>query len=151
MEYRFVSEAVAFGSSSDKKAALAELSHVFADAYDVDQASVEESLNRREELGSTGFGRGIAIPHARIEGLKRPVAAFLKLAAPIDFQAADTMPVELVFGLLSPVNCGAAHLHALAAISRSLRDEEWRQALVDAPDLASLRALLIEVTSRDAA
>ena len=151
MNYIFVPEAVAFGEGATKDAVLAELARCFAVAYRLDRGAIAAALAERERVGSTGFGRGVAMPHARVTGLKRPVAAFLKLSSPIDFQAADTMPVELVFGLLSPPSCGAAHLHALAAISRSLRNEDWRKSLVQAPDVASLRALLIEATSRDAA
>jgi nitrogen PTS system EIIA component len=97
------------------------------------------------------FGRGVAIPHARISGLNRPVAAFLRLEAPVAFNAADGMPVDLVFGLLSPEQIGAAHLHALAAISRMMRDERMHAALVQAPGPEALYALLSNVIDRDAA
>jgi PTS system nitrogen regulatory IIA component len=84
-------------------------------------------------------------------GLKRPVAAFLKLAAPVAYDAADRQPVELVFGLLSPENAGTTHLHALAAISRLLRDERVHEALVNAPHAEAIYGLLSNVTDRDAA
>jgi PTS system nitrogen regulatory IIA component len=93
----------------------------------------------------------VAIPHARIEGLKRPVAALLKLEHAVDFAAADDLPVDLVFGLLSPADAGATHLHALAAISRLVRDETMHEALVEATDAEALYALLTNATDRDAA
>jgi PTS system nitrogen regulatory IIA component len=93
----------------------------------------------------------VAIPHARLPGLTRPVAVFLRLEAPVGFDAADGMPVDLVFGLLSPEAAGAAHLHALAAISRMMRDEAMHTALSDAPGAEALYALLANVIDRDAA
>ena len=100
---------------------------------------------------STGIGRGVAIPHARIEGLSRPVAVFLKLEHPVDFDAADGMPVDCIFGLLSPEQAGAMHLQALAAISRMTRDERMHEALVAATDVEALNGLLVNVIDRDAA
>jgi PTS system nitrogen regulatory IIA component len=113
---------------------------------------VLEHLEERERLGSTGFGRGVAIPHARMPNIGgRPVAALLKLRHPADFAAADGMPVDIVFGLLSPENSGATHLHALAAISRLMRDERVHEALSDAPNQEALYGLLTNATDRDAA
>ncbi len=144
-------EAVATVNAASKAVILEQLADQFASAYALDRDDVLENLLARESLGSTGFGRGVAIPHARIAGLKRPVAAFLKLAAPVDFDAADGGPVTLVFGLLSPENSGAGHLHALAAISRMVRDEDMQHALSDAPGPEALFSLLANVVERDAA
>lgn len=144
-------EAVAVVDVGDKHAILEQLGQAFARSWGLDAADVLEHLGERERLGSTGFGRGVAIPHARIAGLARPVAALLKLRQPVDFAAADGMPVDLVFGLLSPENSGATHLHALAAISRLMRDERVHEALSDAPDAEALYGLLTNVTDRDAA
>jgi hypothetical protein len=83
---------------------------------------VLERVEERETLGSTGFGRGVAIPHARLETIPRPVAAFLRLEKPVDFASSDGMPVDCVFGLLSPEQAGATHLQALAEISRLMAD-----------------------------
>jgi PTS system nitrogen regulatory IIA component len=93
----------------------------------------------------------VAIPHARIPGLTRPVAAFFRLEKPVQFDAADGMPVDLVFGLLSPESAGAAHLHALAAISRMMRDDALHAALGEAPGTEALFALLSNGSDRDAA
>ncbi|MFC4253854.1 PTS transporter subunit EIIA [Altererythrobacter xixiisoli] len=144
-------EAVKIADPGDKPAIFRALSEIFAQSWDIDAAAVLERLEERENLGSTGFGRGVAIPHARFPGLARPVTALLKLRQPTDFNAADGMPVELVFGLLSPENSGATHLHALAAISRLVRDEKVRDALVEAPDAEALFGLLTNATDRDAA
>lgn len=144
-------EAVAVIDAADKQAILERLSQTFAASYGLDVGQVLDALEERERLGSTGFGRGVAIPHARISGLQRPVAALLKLPQPVDFASADGLPVDLVFGLLSPDNSGATHLHALAAISRLMRDERVHEALSDAPDAEALYGLLTNVTDRDAA
>jgi PTS system nitrogen regulatory IIA component len=84
-------------------------------------------------------------------GLTRPVAVFMRLASPVEFESADGMPVDLVFGLLSPENSGATHLHALAAISRLMRDERVHEALSEAPDEEALFSLLNNAADRDAA
>ena len=144
-------ECIAIAGATDKAQILEQLSELFAQSWNLDQGDVLDHLEERERLGSTGFGRGAAIPHARIAGISRPVAAVLKLRTPVDFAAADGMPVELVFGLLSPEASGATHLHALASISRLARDEQMRDALADAPDEATLYSLLANAADRDAA
>ena len=149
--YLLKPDSVAIIDAADKQAILDRLSALFARTYDLDAGLVLEYLEEREKLGSTGFGRGVAIPHARIPGIQRPVAALLKLRHPAQFNAADGLPVELVFGLLSPENSGAAHLHALAAISRLLRDEDVRDALADAPSEEAMYGLLTNATDRDVA
>ena len=144
-------EAVAIVDVADKQAILEQLSRTFAASYALEAGEVLEYLEERERLGSTGFGRGVAIPHARIPGIARPVAALLKLRHPAEFAAADGLPVDLVFGLLSPENSGATHLHALAAISRLMRDDRVHEALSDAPNQEALYGLLTNATDRDAA
>lgn len=149
--FTLLPEAVGTIAADSKPAILEQLASRFAEVYGLDSAAVLGRIQEREKLGSTGFGRGVAIPHARIEGLTRPVAAFLRLRAPVAFDAADGMPVDLVFGLLSPEHAGAAHLHALAAISRLMRDERMHSALVQAPGAEALYGLLSNVIDRDAA
>lgn len=144
-------ESVGLVSAASKSDILGSLAAIFARAWDLDETLVLEQLQERENLGSTGFGRGIAIPHARLSGIARPLAAVLKLKKAADFGSADGLPVDLVFGLLSPENCGATHLHALAEISRLARDERMHEALTDAPDAEALYALLSNATDRDAA
>jgi nitrogen PTS system EIIA component len=144
-------EAVDTAEADSKQAVLDQLASRFARVYGLDRTLVLERIEEREKLGSTGFGRGVAIPHARIPDLARPVAVFLRLATPVGFDSADGMPVNLVFGLLSPEQAGAAHLHALAAISRLMRDERMHEALEEAPGSEALYALLANVIDRDAA
>ena len=144
-------EAVATIRADGKPAILQALAARFAAVYGLDGAAVLSGIEEREKLGSTGFGRGVAIPHARIAGINRPVAAFLRLETPVKFDAADAMPVDLVFGLLSPEQAGAAHLHALAAISRTMRVERMHAALSQAADAEVIYGLLCNVIDRDAA
>jgi len=149
--YTLLPEAVGTVRADTKAAILDRLAEHFAEVYGLDRDVVRERIEQREQLGSTGFGRGVAIPHARVEGVNRPVAVFLRLEAPVDFDAADAMPVNFVFGLLSPEAAGAAHLHALAAISRMMRDDRMHEALIRAPSAEALYGLLHNVNDRDAA
>lgn len=144
-------EAVVLARLDNSQEILAEISTLFADVYGLSAVQVLDGLEQREALGSTGFGRGIAIPHCRSESVARPTVAVLKLEQPVDFKAADAMPVSLVFGLVSPEGAGATHLHALAAISRMMRDESMVSALLDAPDSEALFAILTNQFLRDAA
>ncbi len=149
--FTLMPEAVGTIRAESKQAILEQLAARFSAVYDLDAAVVLERIEERERLGSTGFGRGVAIPHARIADLGRPVAAFFRLDASVAFDAADGMPVDLVFGLLSPENAGATHLHALAAISRMMRDDRMHAALSQAPGSEALYGLLCNVIDRDAA
>lgn len=149
--FNLMPEAVGTIGADSKQAILEQLAQRFAGVYGLDPVLVLDRIEEREKLGSTGFGRGVAIPHARIPGLSRPVAAFLRLDAPVAFDAADGMPVDMVFGLLSPEAAGAAHLHALAAISRMMRDEAMHRALGEAPGGEAIYALLASSIERDAA
>ncbi len=149
--FKLEQSAVRRTSAKDKADVLRQLADGFASSYGLDAEAVLELLEEREKLGSTGFGRGFAIPHNRITGISHPVAQFLRLDAPVDFKAADGMPVGIVFGLLSPESGGAAHLHALAAISRLMRDGAMTARLQAAPDEDALFALLSNVIDRDAA
>ncbi|HZU62970.1 MAG TPA: PTS sugar transporter subunit IIA [Novosphingobium sp.] len=149
--FTLLPDAVGIIRADSKAAVVEQLAARFASVYGLDEALVRQRIEERERLGSTGFGRGVAIPHARIGDLPKPVAAFFRLAGPVAFESADDMPVDLVFGLLSPEQAGAAHLHALAAISRLMRDEAMRLALLEAPGDEALYALLANVIDRDAA
>lgn len=151
VNFTMLPEAVALADLGTKQQVLEKLSKIFAEAYGLDRDDILEGLEQREALGSTGFGRGAAIPHCRNEAVKRPTGVLLKLENPVEFAAADAMPVSIVFGLVSPENAGAAHLHALAAISRPTRDEAMLQMLLDAPDSDALYAVLTNQFLRDAA
>lgn len=149
--FTLLPEAVGTIRADSKPAILEQLADRFAGVYGLVAADVLERIEERERLGSTGFGRGVAIPHARHADIARPVAVFLRLESPVGFDAADDMPVDLVFGLLSPEQAGAAHLHALAAISRMMRDERMHEALSQATSDEALYSLLSNVIDRDVA
>ena len=119
--------------------------------HGVDSALVVERLTERERLGSTGFGGGIAIPHGKIDGLTHVVGLFARLAQPVDFSSIDDEPVDLVFMLLSPTDAGAAHLKALAQVSRVLRDKAFVAKLRGAATDDALYALFDAGEARDAA
>lgn len=96
----------------------------------------------RERLGSTGVGNGVALPHARIDGMNSVVAAFAQLSEPMDFDAIDGRPVDLVCFLLAPAESGGAHLRALARVARLLRRPELRQRLRAAPNAEAMHTIL---------
>ena len=112
---------------------------------------VVAAVMERERLGSTGVGYGVAIPHARIEGLTSVRAVFARLESPIEYEAIDDRPVDLVVLLLAPIDAGAEHLKALAKVSRLLRREDMRAKLRSAPSVESLHVLLTETRSANAA
>jgi len=128
--------------ASDKRQLLAELARRASGATGIDSATIANVLQARELLGSTGLGKGFALPHARVPGLTRFFGAFARLARPIDFQAIDQAPVDLVFLLLIPADAGSEHVAALASISRRLRNAEVLSLARKAPDAAALYQLL---------
>jgi PTS system nitrogen regulatory IIA component len=107
---------------ADKPTLLQELARRAAESVDVPAEEILIELNKREQLGSTGMGDGIAIPHARFTALKAPYGIFARLKSAIDFDAVDGKPVDLVFLLLVPSSSQGEHLNALAGIARRLRD-----------------------------
>ncbi len=137
--------------AATKKAVLQQLATVAATAIDGDAKLICERLVAREKLGSTGFGGGVAIPHAKIDGLAQVTAVFARLAQPVDFQAVDDLPVDLVFVLLSPTDAGAVHLKALARVSRRLRDQAFLAKLRGSGSRDALYALFATDDERDAA
>lgn len=107
-----------------------------------DEAVILDVILEREMLGSTGFGAGTAIPHGRLDRLGRVVAIVARLGVPIDFDALDGQPVDLVVMMLAPTGAGADHLKALARVSRALRDRELVAKLRGAVSADALYALL---------
>lgn len=134
-----------------KKAVFSYFGDLASRTLGLDAGQVAEALIERERLGSTGFGRGIALPHAKLEGLSGVRGLFVQLVRPIDFAAVDGLPVDLFFVLLSPVDAGADHLKALASASRMLRNEPVADRLRGAKTDAALYALLADNETRDAA
>ncbi len=133
---------VAGVKGNGKKQVLQELSSQLARVSGLSDRLIFETLLQRERLGTTGIGHGIAIPHGRIAGLDRLVGLFARLARPVDFEALDDEPVDLVFVLLAPEEAGADHLQALARIARLFRGPAIAQKLRQTDDPAALYAIL---------
>lgn len=128
---------------TSKKKALEELAQLLSRGVPgVDTADILNSLSAREKLGSTGLGHGVAIPHGRMAGVTESIGAFMRLKHPLDYDAHDGQPVDLVFGLLVPQGATEAHLKHLAAIAEMFSDEAFCQKLRGAADEASLYNLL---------
>ncbi|MDO5657771.1 MAG: PTS sugar transporter subunit IIA [Paracoccus sp. (in: a-proteobacteria)] len=118
---------------------MADLAHQL---YGLEASRVLDALQERETLGPTGVGHGVALPHARLHGVDRVVGVFFRLDKPMEFDAVDRLPVDLVFGLLAPKGSGVDHLKALALVSRTLRDAELRAKLRANEEPAVLYSLL---------
>ena len=122
-------------AASSKKSLLDQLAAEFqSDRPDLNEREVFQTLLRREQLGSTAVGHGVALPHGRMAGLDRPLGAFTRLAQPADFDALDDQPVTLVFALLVPDEENEQHLQVLARLARMFDDEAFRQRLLHAPE-----------------
>lgn len=129
-------------SATSKKQALQELSRIAAERTDLPERQIFDVLLERERLGTTGVGRGVAIPHGKLPGLKRIHGVFARTEEKIDFDAIDGEPVDLLFLLLAPEGAGADHLKALARVSRLLRDGPTCAKLRAAKDGRALYAVL---------
>lgn len=134
-----------------KKQVLQELADHAARSAGVSSHDVFSRLLQRERLGSTGLGRGIAVPHAKLHGLDRIIGLFARLETPVDFESPDGEPVDLVFLLLSPEHASGDHLKALARISRLVRDPAALEKLRAAPDRAALAKQLMSPPASHAA
>ncbi|MBV9515925.1 MAG: PTS sugar transporter subunit IIA [Mycobacteriaceae bacterium] len=131
----------------DKAHLTAELSRSAGAALSLEPRLIETALNARERLGSTGLGRGFALPHTRLSSLDRCFGLFVRLARPIAFDAIDGQPVDLVFMLLIPESGKDGHVTALAAVSRRMRDQAVAQQLRKATSSADLYNLLTSATA----
>ena len=131
-------------SISSQKQLFQEMAKAIIDANGLDVAvrDIVSAAVERERLGSTGVGNGVALPHARIDGIDQVMVGFARLTDPLDFDSVDNRPVDLVAFLLAPSDAAGAHLRALARVSRQLRREEKRAKLRAAPDAQSLFTLL---------
>jgi PTS system nitrogen regulatory IIA component len=125
-----------------KKQALLELAQRAAEITGLPAREIFDTLQQRERLGSTGFGRGIAIPHVKLKGLKKIMCLFARAEEPIDFDSMDGEPVDLIFLLLAPEHAGGDHLKALARISRLLREPRAIERLRACTTADQLRAVL---------
>ncbi|MCC7395239.1 MAG: PTS sugar transporter subunit IIA [Sphingomonadaceae bacterium] len=134
-----------------KRAFFTTAGQLAASALGLDAGEVADALLERERLGSTAFGRGMATPHARLAGLNGVKGMFLQLARPVEFDAIDALPVDLIFVLLSPIDAGADHLKALAQVSRFFRDDAAVARLRGARTTEAIYAILTGEETRDAA
>lgn len=128
--------------ATSKKQALQELAKYAAALTGLHERAVFDVLLERERLGSTGVGNGIGIPHGKLPQLTRLYGVFARLDRPIEFEAIDDQPVDLIFLLLAPESAGADHLKALARVSRLLRDKSMCEKLRATSTADGLYALL---------
>ncbi len=141
---------------TSKKQLFQDMAQVLLDSGVLEGSEVElrdivTGASERERLGTTGVGSGVALPHARIAGIDRVYLAFARLEDPIDFEAIDDRPVDLVALLIAPEHTGGEHLRALAMVSRRLRREDMRSRLRGAPDAQSLYMMLVDNREASAA
>ncbi len=128
---------------TSKKRAFEQASLLFENNDGIERAAVFESLLNRERLGSTGLGRGIAVPHGRVKGIKHPAAAFLRLSQPIAFDAPDREPVSLLLFLIAPEAETQQHLDILAEVAQRLSDASLRERLATEVEPSVVHQLLI--------
>ena len=138
-------------SAANKKKVLAVIAEIAARNFHLDAGDVLDALSEREAAGSTGVGYGVAVPHARLEGLERMRGVFVRLENPVEFESVDDQPVDLLFALFAPKNAGAEHLRALARVSRIMRQSELREQLRKARTADAVHALLVQDAHRPAA
>jgi len=137
--------------AANKRQALQELAKRAAQLTGKHERAIFEVLLERERLGTTGIGHGTAIPHGRMPDLPQIYALFARLEKPVDFEAIDNQPVDLIFLLLTPANSGADHLKALARLSRLLRDKAMCDKLRGTDRADALYALLTDRAASHAA
>ena len=138
-------------SASSKKRLLHDLGDLASTAYGVNPSAAVEALLERETLGPTGVGHGVALPHARLDDLDRVVGAFILMEKPIDFEAIDRQPVDIVFALFAPEGAGVDHLKALALVSRTWRENALRTKLRANNDPSTLYTILTAAQGAQAA
>lgn len=127
--------------ASSKKRVFEQAGLLFENNQGIARSTVFDSLFARERLGSTGLGQGIAIPHGRIKGMREAAGAFLRLAAPVQFDSPDGRPVNMLFVLLVPEQANETHLQLLSELAQMFSDREFREGLLNAPDAASIHAM----------
>lgn len=137
--------------ANSKKQLLQLLAEKAAAVTELPERVIFDTILQRERLGSTGVGNGIAIPHGKLNGVKKIVGVFARLETPVDFEALDDQPVDLVFLLLAPEGAGAEHLKALSRIARVLRDTETVNKIRGTRDASAIYALLSETATPHAA
>lgn len=136
---------------TSKKRLFQDLGDIAHSAYGLDAIQTVDALQEREALGPTGVGHGVALPHARLHGLDKVVGVFLRLEKPLDFDAVDRLPVDLIFALFAPKDSGVDHLKALALVSRTMRSADACSKLRANTDPLALHALLTTTNGAQAA
>jgi PTS system nitrogen regulatory IIA component len=137
--------------ATSKKQMLNELCKLANKKFNLDERTLLENLTKREKLGSTAVGNGIAIPHANISGISEPRVLVATLSEGLDFNAADDQPIDIVFLLLAPDNEGSEHLQALALVSRLLRNNELTNKLRGCKSPESAMMVITQIDSEKAA
>lgn len=137
--------------ANSKKQLLQELAAKAAKITGLPEREIFDVILQRERLGSTGVGNGIAIPHGKLNNLPSIIGIFARLDAPVDFEALDDQPVDLVFLLLAPEGAGADHLKALSRIARVLRDHDMVAKIRSSDSASAIYTLLNEDTTSHAA
>ena len=140
-----------FGHVTSKKRLFQDLADIAHTVYGLNTTETVDVLQERESLGPTGVGHGVALPHARIDGLEHVVGVFMRLDKPMDFDSVDRQPVDLVFALFAPKDSGVEHLKALALVSRTMREAATCAKLRANSDTAALHAVLTEARPSQAA
>jgi len=138
-------------AAANKRQALAIVSEMAARAYDLKASRVLDALLEREALSTTGVGHGVAIPHAHVPGLRSMSGVFVRLRPPVQFEAVDEEPVDLIFAILAPMDAGSDHLRTLARVARGLRSPELRLQLRQAQGADAIRALFAQEPRSSAA
>jgi PTS system nitrogen regulatory IIA component len=137
--------------ADSKRQALAVIADLAGPTFGIAAAEILDALLAREAQGSTGVGAGVGLPHARLKGLARMRAVFIRLDQPVEFEAVDDRPVDLLFALFAPEDANTEHLRALARVSRLLRRGDMRRQLRQARTPDALHALLAQEASASAA
>ena len=138
-------------SALNKRQVLALVSEIAGRQFGLDAGVILDALAERETAGSTGVGYGVAVPHARLDGLQRMRAVFLRLDHPVAFDSVDDLPVDLVFALFAPPDASTEHLRTLARVSRLLRQADLREQLRQAKTPDAIHALLVQEARSSAA
>jgi len=136
---------------SSKRQVLSVIADIAGRNFGLPQEQVLDALLEREAAGSTGVGHGVAVPHARVDGVDRMRAVFVRLEQPVAFEAVDDQPVDLLFALFAPKGASSEHLRALARVSRLLRQPEIREQLRQAKTAEAIHLLLVQEAQPSAA
>jgi PTS system nitrogen regulatory IIA component len=142
-DFLAANDAISDIRARDKTSLLKELCGRAAAVLKLDAGNLAGEILQREDLGSTGVGGGVAVPHARVQGLKTPFGILVRLQRPVDFNAIDNQPVDIVFLLLLPTAPAGEQLNPLASVARRLRDPDSVRALRSAPDSATMHRVMV--------